>query len=291
MDNYLVRRECDNVDQWSELILLFFIYSFIGWVWETIYCSLKAGRFVYRGFLTGPYCPIYGFGILGVLYFLEPLKNNLVLLYISSAVLVSVLEYLTSYALEKMFHASWWDYKDVPLNLNGRIALPISAFWGIACVLIVKVIHPRIQIVSDYLVAQFHWVLPALFSVVLVADLIYTVTNMQAFRRMTKEVNDLLETRTKELSENVAERSEALKAEWEEWKQTLEQEIGERTAKQQAFLDELKENSAVSQRLQRLNFSQRRWIKNYPKLSLRDLENPESVKRLVTSFRERRKKM
>lgn len=246
---------------------------------------------MYRGFLTGPYCPIYGFGILGVLYFLEPLKNNLVLLYFSSAVLVSVLEYLTSYALEKMFHASWWDYKDVPLNLNGRIALPISAFWGITCVLIVRVIHPRIQILSDYLVAQFHWVLPAVLSAILLVDLIYTITNMQAFRRMTKEVNDLLETRTRELSENVAERSEALKAEWEEWKQTLEQEIGERTAKQQAFLDELKENSAVSQRLQRLNFSQRRWIKNYPKLSLRGMENPESVKRLVTSFKKKTKKM
>ncbi|WP_086350053.1 putative ABC transporter permease [Candidatus Enterococcus clewellii] len=279
------------MDQWSELILLFFIYSFIGWVWETIYCSINAGRFVYRGFLTGPYCPIYGFGILGVLYFLEPLKNNLVLLYFSSAVLVSVLEYLTSYALEKMFHASWWDYKDVPLNLNGRIALPVSAFWGIACVLIVKVIHPRIQVVSEYLVNQFHWVLPTLLSVILLVDLVYTVTNMQAFQRITKEVNDLLETRAKELSENVTERSETLKAEWEEWKQTLEQEIGERTAKQQAFLDELKSNSAVSQRLQRLNFSQRRWIKNYPKLSLRGLENPESVKRLVTSFKEKRKKM
>lgn len=278
----------ESVDQLSELILLFFIYSFIGWVWETIYCSIKAGRFVYRGFLTGPYCPIYGFGILGVLYFLEPFKNNLVLLYLFSAVLVSVLEYVTSYILEKLFHASWWDYKDVPLNLNGRIALPISAFWGIACVLIVRVIHPRIQLLSDYLIAQFHWVLPALFTGILLVDLVYTVTNMQAFRRMTEEVNELFETRAKELSESVAEKGESLKAEWAEWKQTLEQEIGERTAKQQAFIDELKENSAVSQRLQRLNFSQRRWIKNYPKLTLRGMENPETVKRLFTSFKKKK---
>ncbi|MBP1046847.1 hypothetical protein I6N96_11265 [Enterococcus sp. BWM-S5] len=276
------------MDQLSELILLFFIYSFIGWVWETIYCSIKAGRFVYRGFLTGPYCPIYGFGILGVLYFLEPFKNNLVLLYLFSAVLVSVLEYVTSYILEKLFHASWWDYKDVPLNLNGRIALPISAFWGIACVLIVRVIHPRIQLLSDYLIAQFHWVLPALFTGILLVDLVYTVTNMQAFKRMTEEVNELFETRAKELSESVAEKGESLKAEWAEWKQTLEQEIGERTAKQQAFIDELKENSAVSQRLQRLNFSQRRWIKNYPKLTLRGMENPETVKRLFTSFKKKK---
>lgn len=278
----------ESVDQLSELILLFFIYSFIGWVWETIYCSIKAGRFVYRGFLTGPYCPIYGFGILGVLYFLEPFKNNLVLLYLFSAVLVSVLEYVTSYILEKLFHASWWDYKDVPLNLNGRIALPISAFWGIACVLIVRVIHPRIQLLSDYLIAQFHWVLPALFTGILLVDLVYTVTNMQAFKRMTEEVNELFETRAKELSESVAEKGESLKAEWAEWKQTLEQEIGERTAKQQAFIDELKENSAVSQRLQRLNFSQRRWIKNYPKLTLRGMENPETVKRLFTSFKKKK---
>lgn len=61
----------------SQVILLFFIYSFIGWLWETVYCSLKAKKFVYRGFLVGPYCPIYGFGVLSVLYFVEPFENNL----------------------------------------------------------------------------------------------------------------------------------------------------------------------------------------------------------------------
>lgn len=115
----------------SQVILLFFIYSFIGWLWETVYCSLKAKKFVYRGFLVGPYCPIYGFGVLSVLYFVEPFENNLLVLYVGSAVLVTILEYVTSYGLEKLFHASWWDYHDVPFNLNGRVALPVSLFLGI----------------------------------------------------------------------------------------------------------------------------------------------------------------
>ena len=80
--------------------------------------------------MVGPYCPIYGFGVLSVLYFVEPFENNLLVLYVGSAVLVTILEYVTSYGLEKLFHASWWDYHDVPFNLNGRVALPVL-FLGI----------------------------------------------------------------------------------------------------------------------------------------------------------------
>ena len=69
---------------------------------------IKSQKFVYRGFLVGPYCPIYGFGVLSVLYFVEPFENNLLVLYVGSAVLVTILEYVTSYGLEKLFHASWW---------------------------------------------------------------------------------------------------------------------------------------------------------------------------------------
>ena len=94
---------------------------------------IKSQKFVYRGFLVGPYCPIYGFGVLSVLYFVEPFENNLLVLYVGSAVLVTILEYVTSYGLEKLFHASWWDYHDVPFNLNGRVALPVSLFGDWVC--------------------------------------------------------------------------------------------------------------------------------------------------------------
>ena len=99
--------------EFTQIVLLFFLYSFVGWLWETVYCSIKARHFVYRGFLVGPITPIYGFGILGVLYLLRPLHNQLLLLFFAAAVLVTLLEYVTSFLLEKLFHASWWDYHNV----------------------------------------------------------------------------------------------------------------------------------------------------------------------------------
>ena len=100
-----------------QIMLLFFVYAVIGWLWETVYCSLKARKFVYRGFLIGPYCPIYGFGVLAVLYFIEPYQKNIIFLYVMSAIVVTVLEYVTSYGLEKIFHTTWWIIKTFHLIL------------------------------------------------------------------------------------------------------------------------------------------------------------------------------
>ena len=205
----------------SQVILLFFIYSFIGWLWETVYCSLKAKKFVYRGFLVGPYCPIYGFGVLSVLYFVEPFENNLLVLYVGSAVLVTILEYVTSYGLEKLFHASWWDYHDVPFNLNGRVALPVSLFWGLGCVLIVKVIQPEIAKVVSFLQATF--------------------------------------------GNYLALCIEIATADW--------QKLKERTKK------EYFQN--------RLNFQQRRFINNYPKLTLKNIKNSKEVRHLLEDLKKK----
>ena len=144
---------------------------------------IKSQKFVYRGFLVGPYCPIYGFGVLSVLYFVEPFENNLLVLYVGSAVLVTILEYVTSYGLEKLFHASWWDYHDVPFNLNGRVALPVSLL-GIGGVLIVKVIQPEIAKVVSFLQATFGNYLALCIVIVMGLDLIYTLLNMQGFKNL-----------------------------------------------------------------------------------------------------------
>ena len=91
----------------AELILKFTIYSFLGWLCETVYCSVGQRRFVYRGFLNGPVCPIYGFGALLVLFFLMDVKDNLLALFTAGMVVTSTLEYLTSFLMEKLFHAKW----------------------------------------------------------------------------------------------------------------------------------------------------------------------------------------
>ena len=103
-------------------VWLFFIYAFLGWCTEVSYAALVTGKFVNRGFLNGPVCPVYGFGAVIILAALTPLADNLLLLFLGSMALASALEWLTGFALEKLFHQRWWDYSDQPFNLSDGVA-------------------------------------------------------------------------------------------------------------------------------------------------------------------------
>lgn len=113
-----------------ELLWLFFIYAFFGWCIEVVFCGLNEGHFINRGFLNGPVCPIYGVGGVIVVLCLTPIKDNLFLLFVGSALLTSILELITGFALDKIFHARWWDYTDMPFNIGGYICLKFSIYWG-----------------------------------------------------------------------------------------------------------------------------------------------------------------
>ena len=147
------------------LMLYFFVYGFLGWCIEVSYATTKQRKFVNRGFLNGPICPIYGVGVTVVVYFLTPYKDNLILLYALSTVLVTVLEGITGYLMDKIFHHKWWDYTNQPLNIGGYVCLIFSLVWGVACVLIVRVIHPVIHKILTFiphtlgLVLFIHYVL------------------------------------------------------------------------------------------------------------------------------------
>ena len=104
-------------------ILCFFAYSFLGWVCECIYCSIPAKKFINRGFLEGPYCPIYGCGAMLVIYLLTPFAAKPLLLFVAGILVTSALEYITSWLMEMFFHTKWWDYSTYPFNINGRICL------------------------------------------------------------------------------------------------------------------------------------------------------------------------
>lgn len=122
----------------------FIIYAFIGWVVELIWRSIiEEKKFVKEtGFLIGPWCPIYGVGALIIIFFLNYYKNDVFALFIIAAVLSTILEYLTSFIMEKAFGRRWWDYSKYKFNLNGRICLLNSTSFGIAGVLLVKFVHP-----------------------------------------------------------------------------------------------------------------------------------------------------
>lgn len=122
----------------------FIIYSFMGWCLETIYASINKKEFVNRGFLHGPFCPIYGFGCLSIIVVLKPIETNYIFLFWGSVLLTSIIEYITGFILETVFNSTWWDYSDKSYNLHGRICLSFSVIWGFISIFILKVVHPYI---------------------------------------------------------------------------------------------------------------------------------------------------
>ena len=124
------------------IVLYFFIYSFIGWLLETLYSLLVLGHFTKRGFLFGPICPIYGFGAIMMILFISRYKKNSIKLFFSSAFLFSAFEYIVGFALDAIFAAKWWDYTYDFFNLNGRISILYTIAWGFIGLIFINNIHP-----------------------------------------------------------------------------------------------------------------------------------------------------
>lgn len=133
------------------MINWFIIYSFFGWVWETFYVSIKQGEFINRGFISGPFCTIYGCGAIAVYTVLKPAEGNLFILFFGGIVVATLLEYFTAVLMESIFHTSWWDYSDKKFNFQGRICLGASLGWGVFTVILFRVLHPVVEdLVSLY---------------------------------------------------------------------------------------------------------------------------------------------
>lgn len=127
------------------MILYFAIYSIIGWLLETAYAFHVFGYFVKRGFLFGPLCPIYGYGGIILINFLNKYKKQPLKLFFMCSIVFSVFEYIAGFALDALFSARWWDYTDEFLNLNGRISIFFSIVWGVFGILFINYIHPFIE--------------------------------------------------------------------------------------------------------------------------------------------------
>jgi uncharacterized membrane protein len=176
------------------ILCTFLIYSFLGWCVEVSYFALVTGRFVNRGFLNGPVCPIYGFGVVIVFTCLDPLQHNLLLLFLGSVVLTSLLELVTGFVLEKLFHQRWWDYTGKPFNLHGYICLQFSIAWGIACLIVVDIVRPTVDFAIDWIPKPVGWVLIALFGAIMLVDLILTVSTIAKLNRRLVQIDELSST-------------------------------------------------------------------------------------------------
>ncbi|MEG0108952.1 MAG: hypothetical protein RR705_08885 [Lachnospiraceae bacterium] len=207
-----------------EILFYFYIYGFLGWCTEVAYAGVKEGRFVNRGFLNGPICPIYGVGVSIVILFLGNYKEHVVILYLASVILVTILEWMTGLILEKVFHHRWWDYSNRPLNIHGYVCLLFSMIWGAACVLIVKFIHPLIQVGIDYVPIIVGVIVLVVCSLGMFADLWVTTVTVQKMNRGLEKMQEIakeLHRISDELGESIFQEVSEAKEKTEEVQQKI----------------------------------------------------------------------
>ena len=179
----------------------FLIYSFLGWCTEVAYAAVCEGRVVNRGFLNGPVCPIYGFGILAVFGAINTglsrfgtgsSYTNLLLIFMCGMALTTMIELLGGWALDKIFHARWWDYSDRPFNFHGYICLQFSLLWGIGIVLVVEVLHPLIAATFDRILPEtVGWPLMYFLYIVYAADTMLSVMIMVGLNKRLAELDEM----------------------------------------------------------------------------------------------------
>lgn len=162
----------------SNLFLYFILYSFLGWVMETCYCSILEHRLVPRGFLYGPICPIYGGGVTLMILFFTPLKKNLVLFYVVAVVVMTSWEYFVGWVLEITTHVKYWDYSQYRFNLKGRVCLWVALTWGVLSYIVIFFIHPPIQELVVGLPAWLEFMLCGAFLALLAVDATLTIRNL-----------------------------------------------------------------------------------------------------------------
>lgn len=182
--------------------VLFMIYSFAGWLLEVGVFLVEDKKFVNRGFLIGPYCPIYGSSSIVMIFALHKYVHDPIVLFILAAVLCTFIEYVTSYVMEKLFKARWWDYSTKSFNINGRVCLGNSVVFGILGCLLVYFINPHVSewlsLIPEQIFIPIGLALFALF----IAD---NITSLNIISRFKSTANTLLKDSTEEITEKVKE--------------------------------------------------------------------------------------
>ena len=185
------------------LFIWFVIYSFLGWVWETTFCSIKAGHFINRGFLNGPVVPVYGFGAVLVMTAMSFARSSALpthlpyvdipLVFFGGMIICTILEYVTAVILESAFHIRWWDYSKQKFNFQGRICLKSALFFGLMSVVIIYIVQPLISGVTVNIPPSVANPLALVFLVLFALDLSVTLSSLLHLKSHLAEVQHHLE--------------------------------------------------------------------------------------------------
>lgn len=180
--------------------LLFIFYSFLGWSMEVGLTLVNKKKFVNRGFLIGPYCPIYGYGCLLIILLLDKYRSTPFTLFIMSIVICSILEYLTSYFMEKLFHARWWDYSEKKYNINGRTCLETMIPFGILGCIMIYIVNPFAISLLTHIPTIVLYVIAAILLVIYITDNIISYNIINSFKHgIQKAEKDQTEEITKKV--------------------------------------------------------------------------------------------
>ncbi len=230
----------------------FIIYSLIGYLAEVIYCSILQKKLVNRGFLVGPICPIYGIGAILTIYSLNSFKDNPVIIFILGILITSALEYYTSYIFEKIFNNKWWDYSNRPDNINGRICVGNSIYFGLGILVLIYLINPYLDILLKNIPNNILIILSIICFIILFVDLIWSI--IIAYNLRTRLI--------------VAEELKMAKLK---------------------IIPKIFENKHKDV-LSRIKFKSNRLIKNYPNLAKNLRKELDSVRKMVVDIKSVNKK-
>jgi uncharacterized membrane protein len=250
---------------WINIVLQFFIFGFAGWCMEVILKYRQYHRFINRGFLTGPILPIYGFGVILITLVvgrLTSVESGVMTTFAISLVICGLVEYLTSFVLEKIFHARWWDYSQKPMNLHGRVWIGNLVLFGLAGVAIIHIVNPVLFPALDRIPLNTRKVTAVVLLAIFAADLVISCFVLKLVKvgidsseadnteEISKEVRQLLTNRSYFYSrfadaypevvyktERVQARIAAVKAEAERLQQEAERHLDERKGKIAARLE------------------------------------------------------
>lgn len=252
----------------SQYFLLLITYSFLGWAFESALCSINERKFVNRGFLNGPICPVYGFGALASILALYNRIDNIVVLFLAGALITCMVEYITSVLLEKLFNAKWWDYSHHRVNFQGRVCLLGVLVFGALSVLLLKYIHPFVfgltsRISAPILIASAIFILLAVML-----DIYITVRHLLNLKGRLSGIQSALDS----FIDQYAKRAEDLK---------------------NAIYDKFEESEFYNERIKKLisvgRFQDSRLARAFPKLkSLRYNNAWLKLKSIVLSSEKKR---
>ena len=188
--------------------LLFIIYSFLGWLIEITICSIREKRYIPRGFLIGPYCPIYGFASLIMITALNKYYNDILIVFVLSSIIASILEYFTSFVMEKIFKARWWDYSQKNFNINGRICLENSISFGFLSLILIYFVNPLFNEIINFLPKTYFIFFSSVLLTIYIIDNIVTFNIMFKIRTFTITLKkDYTEEMTKKVKQALLEHS------------------------------------------------------------------------------------